>query len=74
MSSWQNYAQYIIKKPEFLSQKVALNFSDPFRQRFYLKRELDKELREQIENRTANGENMSKEMKEYFDKWVKNTW
>ena len=73
MSHWQQYAQYILKKPELLSQKITLNFNDPFRQRFYLRRELDKELRDFIEHRPRmnDEEVMPEEMKEYFEKWIK---
>ena len=73
LRNWQSWAQYELKKPELLSQKLDISFNDPFRQRFYIRRELNKELWELIEHRLMinNEEVMPKEMKEYFDKWIK---
>lgn len=62
LENWENEAKYNQKKPELMQQKAVLNFNDPFRQKFYLKTELDKDLKACIVS-------IPKEMEEYFIKW-----
>ena len=63
-TSWRTYVEYELKNNELLEEKAELNFQDPFRQRFYLQRELDVELPKIIKT-------IPSEMETYLSKWIK---